>query len=343
MNEQNLFLDNQNISPLQESLIHNKTDVLNVFVDDSVDSTGSALIGKKFEWKPLLWMMHQKERILHLSKFRLIVCEGKWSTATKQSVGNTLPGVDVEFIDVALSGSYQFYVNSAKNASDYQDTDRETLLYYSVGTMRLPRLIITHWSLKNDIKNIGYPAMSQLELSSFLHQISKLSDYDIGDYVNTSKRFFGQISEHKFNIRQSAKLRECRINIVSEQPWFDHIEGFLCEKFTDAVANKCLPFFIGNGDDNQYISLLGFKPYVGFDYSSLKRKNFIDRWTSLLVDNKNVFLDTDKNKEIYDLNKHVIDYNFGVLLQTDWLQKATDEIETLPPHVKQFLIKQFFS
>tara|TARA_B100001094_G_scaffold248414_1_gene245467 strand:- start:142 stop:1197 length:1056 start_codon:yes stop_codon:yes gene_type:complete len=342
MNEQNLFLDQHSVNPLKESVIDDKTEILNVIVDDGQPSTDCALIGKKFEWKPILWMMHQKERISSLVKFRLVMCECELSTTTKQIIIDTLPGVDIEFIELNLSGSYHFYVLCAEEARAYKSTVREVPLYCSIGTMRLPRLLIAHWSQKHSIENIGYPALSESELSSFKHQISRVSDYEINDYLNVPKRFFGNLHFTKFFQKQTAKLRECRIAMVSEQPWFDHMQGFLCEKFTQPIANKCVLFFIGDTNDNQYITKLGFKSYIGFDYSALKEKNFIVRWTKLLDDNKNFFLDKDKNKEIYDLNRHVIEHNFEVLKNTDWTKKAEDEIEMLPAQVKEFLLEKFF-
>lgn len=345
MNEQILFLDHHDVSPLVDSIIDDNTDILNVIVDDGQPNTDCALIGKKFEWKPILWMMHQKERISRLVKFRLIMCECELSASTKQTINNTLPGVDVEFIELALVGSYSFYVHCVEDAHAYKDTVREIPLYYSIGTMRLPRLLIAHWSQKHDIENIGYPSMSEPELSSFTHQISRMSDYEIDDYVNVSNRFFGNVTARTraFHQKNTERQRGCRIAMVSEQPWFDYMQGFLCEKFVQPIANKCLLFFIGDTNDNQYITKLGFKSYVGFDYSALKEKNFIVRWRKLLDDNESFFLDKDKNKEIYDLNKHVIEHNFEVLKNTDWKQKAKDEIEMLPAQVKEFLLKKFFT
>jgi hypothetical protein len=342
MHEQTIFLDEHSISPLKDSIIKDNTNVLNVIIDDGQQNTDCALIGKKFEWKPILWMMHQKERISSLNKFRLIMCECELSLTTKQTIKDTLSGVDIEIIELNLSGSYHFYVLCAAEARQFKSTERDVPTYCSIGTMRLPRLLIAHWSQKHGIENIGYPSLSESELSSFKHQISRVSDYKIDDYHNVSKRFFGDVHLTEFWKKQTAKLRECRIALVSEQPWFDHMQGFLCEKFVQPIANKCVLFFVGDANDNQYIKKLGFKSYIGFDYSALREENFIVRWTKLLDDNKNFFLDKDKNKEIYDLNRDVIEHNFEVLKNTDWTQKAKDEIETLPSQVKDFLLEKFF-
>ena len=343
MNEQILFLDHHDVSLLTDSIIDDNTDILNVIVDDGTPTTDCALIGKKFEWKPIIWMTHQKERLSRLVKFRLIMCSCELSAATKQTINDTLPGVDIEFIELALAGSYSFYVYGAEAAHAYKDTVREVPLYYSIGTMRLPRLLIAHWSQKHGIENIGYPLMSKSDLSSYTQMISRISDYKIDDYHNVSNRFFGNVNTRAFHQKQIARLRRCRIAMVSEQPWFDYVQGFLNEKFTQPIANKCLLFFISDTNDNQYITKLGFKSYIGFDYSALKEKNFIVRWTKLLDDNESFFLDEDKNKEIYDLNRHVIEHNFEVLKNTDWTQKAKDEIEMLPAQVKEFLLKKFFT
>ena len=342
MNEQNLFLDSADISPLHNSLIHDNTEILNIFIDDGLPSTGCALIGKKFEWKPLLWIMHEAERIDKSQKTRIVICEGMLTKSTKTLIEGILPTTNLEFIDVSLSGNHRNYVNSSNMAVSYKDFNRTSLLYYSVGTMRLPRLLIAHWSQKNNIDNVAYPVMNNIELTAFKHQLSRLSDYSIEGYNNVEKRVYGNISQKEFNQRQTEKLRKCRINIVSEQAWFDNIEGFLCEKFTDAVANKCLPFFVGNRNDNQYIKKLGFEPYVGFDYSPLEHENFIERWTGLLDKNKSALTDPTINSEIYYLNRPIIDHNFEVLKNTDWKQKALDELSLLPISVKNFLQENFF-
>jgi len=342
MNEQNIFLDSADISPLRNSLIHDNTETLNIFIDDGLPSTGCALIGKKFEWKPLLWIMHEAERIDKIQKTRIVICEGMLTKSTKTLIEGILPTTDLEFIDVSLSGNYRFYVNSAKTAVSYKEHNRKTLLYYSAGTMRLPRLLIAHWSQKNNIDNVAYPVMNNIELTAFKHQLSRLSDYSIEGYNNVEKRVYGNISQKEFDQRQTEKLGQCRINIVSEQPWFDNIEGFLCEKFSDAVANKCLPFFVSNRNDNQYIKKLGFEPYIGFDYSPLGHENLIERWTGLLDKNKSALTDPTFNSEIYYLNRPIIDHNFEVLKNTDWTQKAKDEISPLPITVKTFLQEYFF-
>jgi len=342
MNEQNIFLDNADISPLNPSLINANTQTVNIFIDDGLPSTGCALVGKKLEWKPLLWIMHEAQRLDEMQKVRVVICEGRLTDKTKKSIKDILSSTSLEFIDVLLSGSFRFYVNSATMASTYVETGRDTPLYYSAGTMRLPRLLIAHWSQKHNIDSIAYPSMNNIEMTAFKHQISRLSDYNIEGYSNVSKRVYGKVSEKEFNERQVEKLRGCRVNIVSEQPWFDNIEGFLCEKFSDAVANKCLPFFVSNRNDNEYIKELGFEPYVGFDYSPLDNENFIQRWTGLLEKNKSALTDPKINQEIYYLNRPIIDNNFDVLKNTDWTQKAKDEITSLPDSVKDFLEENFF-
>lgn len=342
MNEQNIFLDTADISPLSPSLIQHNTKTVNIFIDDGLPSVACALIGKKLEWKPVLWMMHEAQRLNEMQKVRVVICEGRLTENTKKLIRDILCSTTVEFIDVLLSGNFRFYVTSATMASTYIETSRDTPVYYSAGTMRLPRLLIAHWSQKHNIDNIGYPLMNNAEIKGLKDQISKLSDYDIEGYNNVAKRLYGDISSKEFDERQVEKLRGCRVNIVSEQPWFDHIEGFLCEKFSDAVANKCLPFFVGNRNDNEHIKEFGFEPYVGFDYSPLDNENFIDRWTGLLEKNTSALTNPKVNEEIYQLNRPIIDNNFDVLKSTDWKQKAKDEIESLPKSVKIFLRKMFF-
>jgi len=207
--------------------------------------------------------------------------------------------------------------------------------------MRFPRLIIAHWLQKNKV-DVGKPKIGNERLSILRQQISRIGSYDTSDYEDIENRYFGNLHEDSFKVKQSKLFHGHRIAIVSEQPWFDYMENFLCEKFADPVACKCLPFFIGNGDDNQHITRLGFKSYVGFSYDSLQKSNFIERWTALLEDNRVFLLESFYNESIYDMNRDIIDYNYEHLHNTDWEEKARLELQQLPQTVKDKII-DFFS
>ena len=79
----------------------------------------------------------------------------------------------------------------------------------------------------------------------------------------------------------------------------------------------------------------------GFDYGALKKSNFVDRWQSLLEDNRHFLLDDFYNKEIYEMNRDVIEFNFKHLMETDWIEKAHQELGSLPPIIKENILKWF--
>lgn len=341
MTEQHLILDWKDISPLRGSLIHSDTNILNLYIDDGTHSTNCEAVGNSMEWKPYLWLQHEKNRLRLLKKLRVIICEGKIPKWLKGLINQTAD-TEVEFFELLLSGSYKFYEDAKRLPKQDSIIERDKKTYYSVGTMRFPRLIIAHWLQKNKV-DVGKPKIGNERLSILRQQISRIGSYDTSDYEDIENRYFGNLHEDSFKVKQSKLFHGHRIAIVSEQPWFDYMENFLCEKFADPVACKCLPFFIGNGDDNQHITRLGFKSYVGFSYDSLQKSNFIERWTALLEDNRVFLLESFYNESIYDMNRDIIDYNYEHLHNTDWEEKARLELQQLPQTVKDKIIYRFFS
>ena len=339
MNEQHIFFDHVTLNPLGPSLVEPHTEHLVIYIDDGTPSTDHALVGKNFEWKPFLWMQHEKARLDALEKMTIVLCSGVLAEHTKAVIRETFK-TDVCFHDLLLSGSYQFYEHSKMLQQDH-DVDRSQTTYFSIGTMRLPRFIVCAWLLRNG-QSVGRPKLSSNSLQMFRQQIARTGSFYSEDYDNTECRYFGDLTQKQFNHKQALMLNKHRIAIVSEQPWFDKVENFLNEKFSDVVATKCLPFFIGNGDDNNHISRLGFRPYKGFDYGALLRKsNFVDRWQSLLEDNRHFLLDDFHNKEIYEMNRDVIEFNFKHLMETDWIEKAHQELSLLPPTIKENILELF--
>ena len=138
-------------------------------------------------------------------------------------------------------------------------------------------------------------------------------------------------------------LLTAKISIVTEQPLFDHVERFYSEKLTHSMACKTLPFIISNKNDNENIKDLGFKPYVGFDYSAESIADFVERWQTLLDSNGHFLLDDKHASVILEKNKDIIEYNYSVLLDTDWRHKALEEISNLPTLVRDFLENRFFN
>ena len=51
---------------------------------------------------------------------------------------------------------------------------------------------------------------------------------------------------------------------------------------------------------------------------------------------KNTVNDKD-NTEIYNLNKNIIDYNYNVLIKTNWKSKALRELDSLPSNIKDII------
>ena len=101
INEQVIFLDEIDLNPLNGSLIDPGITVLNLIIRDGTPSTDCCIIGKKFEWKPLIWMLYEMEKINRLDKLRIIVCEGLLGDDTKKNIQSNF-GVEVEFFDLLI-------------------------------------------------------------------------------------------------------------------------------------------------------------------------------------------------------------------------------------------------
>jgi hypothetical protein len=85
------------------------------------------------------------------------------------------------------------------------------------------------------------------------------------------------------------------------------------------------------------VELLGFIPYIGFDLKNDGNSNPIVRWKSLMSDNKNIFKDTEKAKELYEKNQKIIEYNYKRLTNTDWKKERVDQYNKLPEFIKENL------
>ena len=62
----------------------------------------------------------------------------------------------------------------------------------------------------------------------------------------------------------------------------------------------------------------------------------------LLDSNKNYLLDVAHNDTLHEQNKAVIDYNFDVLIRTDWKDKALQKVNELPSVPMDFIKDKFF-
>jgi len=343
--EQIIFLDeidSSNLSPLRKSLIHEDTAKLNIIIGDGRSATDCALIGNRFEWKPLIWMMYQQDRIKKLDTLKIILIESIMPEHVKNEIRNMFKNVNVKFFDLLLPGYHHILLESQSMARQYQDHKRDNVLYFSAGIMRLPRFVLVHWLQKKQAQNFGHPLLSDTDIQTFTHQLSRLCKKDFSDYENVERRFFGNCDIFTYWQKHRDILLKTKISVVSAQPFFDYLESFYCEKFLHSVACKTLPFFIGNKNDNENVKDLGFKPYVGFDYSSESIDNFVERWQKLLDDNSHFLLQQEHASEIMEKNREIIQYNFDVLVSTDWKKKAYEKISMVSGPTREFLKELFF-
>lgn len=340
INEQVIFLDETDLNPLNGSLIDPDTTVLNLIIRDGKPSTDCCIIGKKFEWKPLIWMLHEMEKINRLDKLRIIVCEGLIANDKKKNIRSNFD-VEIDFFDLLIVGSYPFFLQAQDIAKNYQPSIKDRNVYYSVGTMRLTRYFLAHWLQEHNI-DFGRPRLTRRDLESFTHQLCRIFEKDLYNYNNVERRFFGHCDQATYNDKHVDIIQRSKICMVAEYPFFDWREAFYDEKFTHVLAAKSIPFFFGNKNDNANIELLGFRPYVGIDYSADKIQDFANRWQILLDSNKHYLLDVEHLDTLHAQNKSVIDYNFDVLKRTDWKEMALQKVDQLPSVPMDFIKDRFF-
>jgi hypothetical protein len=340
IDEQVIFLDETDLNPLNGSLIDPGTTVLNLIIDDGTPSTDCYIIGNKFEWRPFIWMLYEMERINRLDKLRIVVCGGVIGDDAKKYIRSNLD-VEIEFFELLIVGSYQFFVEAQGIAKNYHSRIRDINVYYSAGTMRLTRYFLAHWLQEHNI-DFGRPRLAKRDIESFSHQLQRISVKDLSNYNNVERRFFGHCDEGTYNDKHVDIIQRSKICMVAEYPFFDWREAHYDEKFTHVLAAKSIPFFFGNKNDNANIELLGFRPYVGIDYSADKIQDFAERWQMLLDSNKNCLLDVVHMDTLYEQNKSVIDYNFDVLIRTDWKEIAWQKVNQLPLKPMGFIKDRFF-
>lgn len=285
-------------------------------------------------------MLYEMERINQLDKLRIVVCEGIIGDDAKKNIQANF-GVEIEFFDLLIVGSYQFFVEAQGIAKKYQSRMRDINFYYSAGTMRLTRYFLAHWLQKHDI-DFGRPRLTKRDMESFSHQLCRISEKDLSNYNNDERRFFGECNQETYNNKHVDIIQRSKICMVAEYPFFDWREAFYDEKFTHVLAAKSIPFFFGNKNDNDNIELLGFRSYIGIDYSADNIQDFANRWQILLDSNKHYLLDVAHLDSLHAQNKSVIDYNFDVLIRTDWKNIALQKVHELPQVPMNFIKDKFF-
>lgn len=338
--EQTIFLDCTPYNIQKESLIHKNTEILNLLIDDGTPQTECHLIGNRFEYKPAIWLEFQKERVVKLKKVNIIFLQSEFTDLLKSSIRNIFTSLDnIEFFNIYRTGNYKFFELAQRLAPIFLAENRENNCYFSIATMRLPRFFLTHWCQKNNVINFGYPKLSQDRLSRFTYELNTYQPVDTTDYQNVGRKFFGYIPQAEFEKKQIGLICNSRIAIVSHFFFHDYLTSFYDEKISLPIACKALPFFIDNISSNKNISKIGFKPYIGFDYSSDNVINVVSRWQTLLDSNKKFFINDRDSKHIYELNRNIIDHNYNVLMKTNWKAEAKKELLSLPEKIRNIILE----
>jgi hypothetical protein len=337
---QTIFLDQTPYDIQSGSLILPGTEILNIIIEDGTQQTDCQFIGDRFEYKPLVWLEHERQTISKLKELNFTFLSSKASDNLKNIIAEKFPHVLINFYHSLLFGKFYYYEQSKKYVTNFE-TPRQENFYLSIGTMRLQRFYLTWYLQRVGIDNFGRPGTAPNILQDFKYQIEKMSrsELDLSKYDSSERRFFGEVHQLEFESKQMAVLTSSRINIISHYPFYDYITHFYDEKLTLPVRAKTLPFFFDNKGANENIKDLGFEPYVGFDYSAERIGNLVERWETLLGNNKKFFLNEKESKMIYDANRDIIENNYTVFMQTDWRKRALAELSKLPDHIKDLVIK----
>ena len=332
---QTIFLDRTPYNIQSGSLIDPCTEILNVIIDDGTPQTECQLIGSKMEYKPLVWLKFENENIYKLEELNFIFLGLKASDKLKKNITNLFPALMINFYELLHYGNYWFF-ELAKKYGLITHTARHNNCYFSIGKPRLQRFYLAWFCQRVGMNNFGLPKLGQELIKSYLYQLTQISckKIDINKFYDREKRFFGNINQSEFEAKQMSLLADTRINIVSHQFYFDYITHHYDEKTALPIASKTLPFFFDNKGTNRNLKDMGFEPYVGFDYSAEHMDNFVERWETVLQNNKKFFLEEKESKEIYDMNKNIIDNNYRVLMETNWREKALAEFLQLPGHIR---------
>lgn len=332
---QTIFLDQTPYNVQSGSLISANTEILNVIIDDGTLQTDCQLIGDNMEYKPLVWLHYENKNICKMKELNFIFLQSKASGKLKKNITNIFPNLTINFYELLHLGNYQFF-ELAKKIDLPTHTARQNCCYFSIGTMRLPRFYLAWYCQRVGMNNSGYPESGGNLFKDYMYQLEKISvaELTFQEYKDKEKRFFGNVDQGDFEKKQINLLSDSRINIVSHYPFYDYVTHFYDEKLSLPIRAKTLPFFFDNKGANDNIRDLGFEPYVGFDYSAEHMDNFVMRWETVLQNNKKFFLEEKESKEIYDMNKNIIDNNYRVLMETNWREKALAECLQLPGHIR---------
>jgi len=333
--EQTIFLDKTPYNIYNGTLIKDNIESLNLIISDISPQTEHQLIGNQIEWKPLIWLEYEKERILKLKCLRIIMLQGVLNIKTLQKIKNKFKNVVIEEHGLLFLGA-RLFLNECKNSKKfYKERKKKRIIFGSIGTMRLNRFVVSAWSQKNKI-DIYFPKINNDRLAYNNHFLKKYANVEFTEYKNVNNRVFGEITLNLFNKKLIDILSETYINFVFHSPTFDDFAPFHDEKLYYSILCKNLPFLVDNTTSNNDIELFGFKPYVGFNYES-QYKNHILRWIDILNKNKIFFIDIEYAKNIYRSNEEIINFNQKVLIETDWNKKTDDEFKKLPNNIQKII------
>lgn len=333
---QTIYLDKTPYNTQSGSLLNSGIEILNLIVNDGTPQTDCQFVGDKFEYKPLVWLEYERETISRLKELNFILLKG--SEKIQTSLKKMFPFLTINFYQNPLLSMFQFFEDAKKNMIDLHET-RNKNCYFSIGTMKLQRFYLAWYCQRAGIDNFGCPEVESAMLDNFVYQIERMlgTKFDLSKFNNSSRRLFGNVSESEFSAKQMSRLADSRINIVSQMDYCDYVTHHYDEKTSLPIVTKTLPFFFDAKGANANIKYMGFTPYVGFDYSAEQIDNFVERWETLLNANKKFFLDDTLSKDIYDMNKNIIDNNYRVLMETNWKEKALEEFSKLPENIRSVI------
>jgi hypothetical protein len=339
---QNIFFDNKlDFNTTGGGIIENDTETINLFFHDHCNSNSLCLIGDSLEWKPIIWMEFEREKLEKLKEINILSLLGDL-TALQSYCKILFPNVAVNYYAHNLSLQIMPIraTLSTRPALPAHKRIRDHVFRTSIGTMRLNRYILLKFSLKHNL-NLFHPAVTYNVSKDFEYQISqcaKTAMQQPTDYKQ-NRIFTEEMGPHEFNTRQLKLLCNSYINFVATFPNTDWLKYCNDEKYFDTILTKTVPFMLCEKNSNTNIreSTLGFLPYTGFNFENDGNDNPVLRWTSLLEDNTHIFKDKEQVKELYDANQRVIEHNYNRLVNTDWESERSAQFNRLPTFIKDYL------
>ena len=336
INEQSIAFNN--FITEKDYSIKEDTEILYLYFYDTTSATEYQLVGNKLEWRPIIWIEYEKERLSTLKKLILVSGNGKLDNF-KVYLQRKFPAVVVE--------SYVFDQSRLMNIILSKQTINKNVIrnksvFCSLGNMRLNRYILVRWCQDNNIE-IAYDEISNDDKTYYDYQMSKVwREPFITEFKNKSFKYFGTIPSSMFAKKLPDLLQQAFFYFAPTMPSDDMWTHRHDTKFFDAVRCSSIPFFICEKDANKNgMEHLGFKPYSGFNLSNESLVNPVERWVKILEDNKEIFTDLKISEEVYNQNKDVIKFNLDLLMNTNWPNFFQQQFDALPNSVQNEFEKTF--